>query len=155
MPPSGGEYRSDTGKESHTACRNGSSGYHQTGAVSSILGARNAGYVEQVRTELRELVKLLEGGKKQKFIIDIEDTYESVESGEDVIIQTSYKQRVTDYLARNIQNATLQKIQTWSLRLPILPSWNAFSLKSWVRAKSMMNWLKVSLTGITSLPLSE
>lgn len=67
--------------------------------------------LEQVRTELRELVKLLEGGKKQKFIIDIEDTYESVESGEDVIIQTSYKQRVTDYLARNIQNATLQKIQ--------------------------------------------
>ena len=37
--------------------------------------------LEQVRTELRELVKLLEGGKKQKFIIDIEDTYESVESG--------------------------------------------------------------------------
>ena len=75
--------------------------------------------------------------------------------GEDVIIQTSYKQRVTDYLARNIQNATLQKIQNLEqLTSADFAELERISLKSWARAKSMMNWLKVSLTGITSLPLS-
>lgn len=67
--------------------------------------------LEHVRTELRDLVKLLEGGKKKKFVIDIEDTYETVEGGKDVIIQTSYKQRVIDYLNTHGQSATLQKIQ--------------------------------------------
>ena len=67
--------------------------------------------LEHVRTELRDLVKLLEGGKKKKFVIDIEDTYETAEGGEDVVIQTSYKQRVIDYLNTHGQNTTLQKIQ--------------------------------------------
>ena len=68
--------------------------------------------LERVRTELRDLIKLLEGTrKKEKFIIDIEDPYVTEEGGEDAVIRTSYKQRVVDYLAQNTGNATLQKIQ--------------------------------------------
>ena len=68
--------------------------------------------MESVRTELRDLIKLLEETRKtKKFIIDIEDPYETVEGGEDVIIQTTYKQRVVDYLAQNTDNPTLRKIQ--------------------------------------------
>ena len=68
--------------------------------------------LESVRTELRDLIKLLEETRKtKKFIIDIEDPYETVEGGEDIIIQTTYKQRVIDYLAKNTDNPTLRKIQ--------------------------------------------
>jgi type I restriction enzyme R subunit len=57
---------------------------------------------------------LLEGTRKtEKFIIDIEDPYEVEEGGEDVIIRTSYKQRVIDYLAQNTGNPTLRKIQNF------------------------------------------
>ena len=70
--------------------------------------------LEHVRTELRDLIKLLEGTRKtEKFIIDIEDPYEVEEGGVDVIIRTSYKQRVIDYLAQNTGNPTLQKIQNF------------------------------------------
>ena len=68
--------------------------------------------LESVRTELRDLIKLLEETRKtKKFIIDIEDSYETVEGGEDIIIQTTYKQRVIDYLAQHTDNPTLRKIQ--------------------------------------------
>jgi len=68
--------------------------------------------LESVRTELRDLIKLLEETRKtKKFIIDIDDPYETVDGGEDVIIQTTYKQRVIDYLAQNTDNPTLRKIQ--------------------------------------------
>ena len=68
--------------------------------------------LESVRTELRDLIKLLEETRKtKKFIIDIDDPYETVDGGEDVIIQTTYKQRVIDYLAKNTDNPTLRKIQ--------------------------------------------
>ena len=68
--------------------------------------------LERVRTELRDLIKLLEGTrKKEKFIIDIEDPYVTEEGEEDTVIRTSYKQRVVDYLAQNTGNPTLQKIQ--------------------------------------------
>lgn len=68
--------------------------------------------LERVRKELRDLIKLLEEGrKKEKFVIDIEDSYDTVEAGDDLIVSTSYKQRVVDYLAQNTGNPTLQKIQ--------------------------------------------
>jgi type I restriction enzyme R subunit len=68
--------------------------------------------LERVRTELRDLIKLLEGTrKKEMFIIDIEDPYVTEEGGEDAVIRTSYTQRVVDYLAQNTGNPTLQKIQ--------------------------------------------
>ena len=68
--------------------------------------------LERVRTELRDLIKLLEGTrKKEKFIIDIEDPYVTEVGEEDTVIRTSYKQRVVDYLAQNTGNPTLQKIQ--------------------------------------------
>ena len=70
--------------------------------------------LEHVRKELRELMHLLKdqrGGKK--FVIDIEDTYTTAEGGEDEVIQTTYKQRVTDYLAENSNNETLRKIQNF------------------------------------------
>lgn len=70
--------------------------------------------LEHVRKELRELMHLLKdqrGGKK--FVIDIEDTYTTAEGGEDEVIKTTYKQRVTDYLAENSNNETLRKIQNF------------------------------------------
>lgn len=70
--------------------------------------------LEHVRKELRELMHLLKdqrGGKK--FVIDIEDTYTTTEGGEDEVIKTTYKQRVTDYLAENSNNETLRKIQNF------------------------------------------
>ena len=68
--------------------------------------------LERVRKVLRDLIKLLDENRKtEKFIIDIEDTYDTVEGGEDFTIQTTYKQRVVDYLAKNTDNPTLRKIQ--------------------------------------------
>lgn len=68
--------------------------------------------LENVRKELRDLMHLLRGGKNKKFVIDIEDDYTTTEgSDEDVAIQTTYKQRVIDYLAANTNNETLRKIQ--------------------------------------------
>jgi type I restriction enzyme R subunit len=68
--------------------------------------------LECVRTELRSLIKLLEDSrKKEKFIIDIEDPYETVEGVDDVVITSTYKQRVVDYLYNNTNNATLRKIK--------------------------------------------
>ena len=68
--------------------------------------------LEHVRTELRDIIKLLEETRKtKKFVIDIDDPYETVDGGEDIIIQTTYKQRVIDYLAQNTDNPTLRKIQ--------------------------------------------
>ena len=70
--------------------------------------------LERVRTELRDLIKLLEGARKtEKFIIDIEDPYETEEGDEDIVVRTSYKQRVIDYLAQNTGNPTLQKIKNF------------------------------------------
>lgn len=68
--------------------------------------------LEHVRRELRGLVHLLKeqrGGKK--FVIDIEDTYTTAEGSGDEVIQTTYKQRVIDYLAESGSNETLRKIQ--------------------------------------------
>lgn len=70
--------------------------------------------LEHVRTELRDLVKLLEDTrKKEKIIIDIDDPYEKVDGGEDLFIHTTYKQRVVDYLAKNTDYPTLRKIQNF------------------------------------------
>ena len=70
--------------------------------------------LEHVRTELRDLIKLLEEArKKEKFIIDIEDPYVVTEGEGDTVIRTPYKQRVVDYLAENTGNPTLQKIQNF------------------------------------------
>jgi type I restriction enzyme R subunit len=67
--------------------------------------------LEHVRVELREIMKLLEGNRKtEKFVIDIEDEVEE-QANEDFQVQTSYKQRVVDYLANHTDNATLRKIQ--------------------------------------------
>ncbi|MBR4265037.1 MAG: DEAD/DEAH box helicase family protein [Bacteroidales bacterium] len=71
--------------------------------------------LEQVRLELRDLVVLLENSRKnRKFIIDINDACNiAAEDVTDFSIQTSYKQRVVDYLFHNTNNATLRKIQNF------------------------------------------
>ena len=70
--------------------------------------------LEKVRLDLRDLMQLLkEQRKTKKFIIDIEDEYKMVDGGVDVVIQTTYKQRVIDYLASHSDNATLRKIQNF------------------------------------------
>ena len=68
--------------------------------------------LEAVRKELRDLMHLLKDQRSnKKFVIDIEDEYSTSEDDVDVVIQTSYRQRVTDYLAANGDNETLRKIQ--------------------------------------------
>lgn len=70
--------------------------------------------LEKVRLDLRDLMQLLkEQRKTKKFVIDIEDEYKMVDGGVDVVIQTTYKQRVIDYLASHSDNATLRKIQNF------------------------------------------
>lgn len=68
--------------------------------------------LEHVRTELRDLIKLLEESRKdKKFVIDIEDEYMMDDKFVHDVIHTSYKQRVIDYLAAHSDNKTLKKIQ--------------------------------------------
>lgn len=70
--------------------------------------------LESVRRELREIVHLLkEQRQNKKFVIDIEDEYTTSKAPVNVVIQTTYKQRVIDYLAENSNNETLRKIQNF------------------------------------------
>ena len=70
--------------------------------------------LEHVRKELRELMKLLEESRNtRKFIIDIDDAYEINETSGTNAVQTTYKQRVIDYLANNTDSPTLRKIQNF------------------------------------------
>ena len=70
--------------------------------------------LEGVRRELREIVHLLkEQRQNKKFVIDIEDEYTISKAPVNVVIQTTYKQRVIDYLAENSNNETLRKIQNF------------------------------------------
>ncbi|WP_278862219.1 hypothetical protein [Leyella stercorea] len=89
--------------------------------------------LESVRKELHETVHLLkEQRQNKKFVIDIEDEYTTSKAPVNVVIQTTYKQRVIDYLAENSNNETLRKIQTLSSSpLPIYKSWSASSSRSW------------------------
>ena len=70
--------------------------------------------LEGMRRELREIVHLLkEQRQNKKFVIDIEDEYTTSKAPVNVVIQTTYKQRVIDYLAENSNNETLRKIQNF------------------------------------------
>lgn len=70
--------------------------------------------LESVHRELREIVHLLkEQRQNKKFVIDIEDEYTISKAPVNVVIQTTYKQRVIDYLAENSNNETLRKIQNF------------------------------------------
>lgn len=70
--------------------------------------------LEGVRKELRETVHLLkEQRQNKKFVIDLEDEYTTSKAPVNVVIQTTYKQRVIDYLAENSNNETLRKIQNF------------------------------------------
>ena len=65
--------------------------------------------LEKVREELRELVKMIVGGKGETFTLNIQD--EVIEQGEaEAFVPTSYKQRITDYLANHRNIPVIQKI---------------------------------------------
>ncbi len=65
--------------------------------------------LEEVRTELRELVQYLTGVGNKTFTIDIEDTV--IDEGEaEQFIPTTYKQRVIDFLATNRDLPVIRKI---------------------------------------------
>ena len=68
--------------------------------------------LEHVRNELRGLMHLLKEQRKgEKFVINIDDSYDITEGNGDEVISTNYKQRVLDYLAENSENGTLRKIK--------------------------------------------
>lgn len=68
--------------------------------------------LEYVRMELRDIIKLIENThNSQKFIIDIEDTYDTLDVGENSLESTTYKQRIIDYLLHNTNSRVLRKIQ--------------------------------------------
>ena len=65
--------------------------------------------LEKVREELRDLVKMIVGGKGETFTLNIQD--EVIEQGEaEAFVPTSYKQRITDYLATHRNIPVIQKI---------------------------------------------
>lgn len=66
--------------------------------------------LEYVRKEIRDLVQFVLGGSNQKFTINIKDTVEVKGTLKSVPLQTSYKQRVIDFLAENKELPIIQKI---------------------------------------------
>ena len=65
--------------------------------------------LEKVREELRDLVKMIVGGKGETFTLNIRD--EVTEKGEaEPFLPTNYKQRITDYLATHRNIPVIQKI---------------------------------------------
>ena len=67
--------------------------------------------LERIRIELRDLMKFLVGEKKATFTVDIEDVIEDGGIAKGIVIVTTYKQRIFDYLANNLAtNKTIQKI---------------------------------------------
>ena len=66
--------------------------------------------LEYVRKEIRDLVQFLTSLSNQTFTINIKDTVEVKEAPSDVPLQTSYKQRVIDFLAENRKLPVIQKI---------------------------------------------
>ena len=66
--------------------------------------------LEYVRKEIRDLVQFITGTTNQKFTINIKDTVETKGAPKDVQLQTSYKQRVIDFLAENKELPVIQKI---------------------------------------------
>lgn len=66
--------------------------------------------LERVREELRELVKFITGGDNRTFTLNIEDMVIEMGVAEDFAPVMTYKQRVIDYLAKNRDLPTVQKI---------------------------------------------
>ena len=66
--------------------------------------------LEYVRKEIRDLVQFILGGSNKKFTINIKDTVEVKDTPKAVPLQTSYKQRVMDFLAENKELPAIQKI---------------------------------------------
>lgn len=66
--------------------------------------------LEYVRKEIRDLVQFITGITNQKFTINIKDTVETKGTPKYVPLQTSYKQRVMDFLAENKELPVIQKI---------------------------------------------
>lgn len=66
--------------------------------------------LEYVRKEIRDLVQFLTGITNQKFTINIKDTVEAKGTPKNVSLQTSYKQRVMDFLTENKELPVIQKI---------------------------------------------
>jgi len=68
--------------------------------------------LEHIRTQLRDLMKLLKNDPKgQTFIVDIEDSIEDAGETEGFLSVRTYKQRVIDYLAENSASQVIQKIR--------------------------------------------
>lgn len=67
--------------------------------------------LEHMRTQLRDLMKLLKNDSKgQTFIVDIEDSLEEVGQTQGFLSVRTYKQRVIDYLAENTEHPVIHKI---------------------------------------------
>ncbi|MDO4216084.1 MAG: DEAD/DEAH box helicase family protein [Bacteroidales bacterium] len=80
--------------------------YVQTSAFWQNISVES---LENVRVELRDLIHyIMEGSDHQTFVIDIEDLIEEGEAK--VLIQSTYRQRVLDYLQENRDYASIRKI---------------------------------------------
>lgn len=66
--------------------------------------------LEYVRKEIRDLVQFILGNNKEKFTINIKDIVEVKNAPQNTPLQTSYKQRVLDFLAENYELPVIQKI---------------------------------------------
>jgi len=67
--------------------------------------------LERIRLELRDIMKFLKGDKKATFEVNIEDVIVEGGIAKGIVVVTTYKQRVIDYLAENLSsNTAIQKI---------------------------------------------
>lgn len=67
-------------------------------------------WIEKVRTELRDLVKLLIDGERKWFIVDVHDLVSDEGRSAGVTMKVSYRKKVMDYLAENRDLPVLKKI---------------------------------------------
>lgn len=90
--------------------------------TNAIYGLDN---LERVRTELRELVQYIIGSNRETFEINLIDTITNEGESQPIVIPTSYRQRVLDYLDENIDSPVLQKIY----RMEQLTEWDIHELE--------------------------
>lgn len=67
-------------------------------------------WLEKVRTDLRDLMKVLVGDKSKWFVVDIDDVISHNGESEGVLPRVSYRQKVIDFLAANRQLPVIEKI---------------------------------------------
>lgn len=79
-------------------------------AQLDVLENADISRLEEIRLELRDLVKFLVGSQRPTFTLDIEDVISGDEEIDGPQLTVSYKQRVMDFLSNNRDLPVIQKL---------------------------------------------